>query len=122
MTYYAKLQVTATKQILSNSSTLPLHKGKKIKTFTLPNRFAVLTLNDTSDGLFDAPLDTHNGIVVNLSHKVEEPAPPVFIKHITNFSAFYDVLTTSPSGFTCKSTLSYNIIRSNVLKNYKKNR
>lgn len=89
----------------SNTSTLHFHDVKKSRSFISPNRFAVLTSNDTcSDNVFDAPYVSHN-----TEHQVDEPVPPIYVKHITHSSAFKDIFVkiTSPNGFICKLIANY---------------
>jgi hypothetical protein len=121
---------TSSKRVLSSTSpNSSLHKGKKTKTFTSPNRFAVLVSIDINDDtVFDAaPPSCEVTVPSSLPFDQAEPAaPPIYIRNINNFSAFIDVLikTLSPKGFTCKSTLSYIIvcpngrINFNLLSNY----
>jgi hypothetical protein len=104
---------TSSKRVLSSTSpNSPLHEGKKTKTFTSPNRFAVLASTDT---VFDAaPPSCEVTVPSSLpSDQAEPAAPPIYIRNINNFSAFKDVLikTIGPKGFTCKSTPSYLIVR-----------
>lgn len=63
------------RRILSNSSILLLNEGKKTKTFTLLNCFAVLASSDTYYSIFDVPLRTHHDIVVNLFHSKHKVEP-----------------------------------------------
>jgi hypothetical protein len=106
---------TSSKRILANSSLSPLHEGKKTKTFTSPNCYAVLTTVDISDDtVFDATLSPSRDYtvfdvtlspfrdytVVHLSHPMdlEDLAPPLYISNIINFSAFnYKLRPPSPT-------------------------
>lgn len=85
---------TASKCTLSNISVPTRYDGKKTKTFTLPNRFAVFTSSDTNDSVFIAAANTHND-VVNLLHyelKIVQQSSPTCIRGIINFLVFKDVL------------------------------
>jgi hypothetical protein len=116
--------LTSSKRVLSSTSPNSLlHEGKKTKTFTLPNRFAVLASIDTNDDIvFDAALPSCEVTVPSSlpSDQAEPAAPPIYIRNINNFSAFKDVLikTVDPKRFTCKSTLSYLIVRPNGRINF----
>jgi len=88
---------TSEKRILSRSSSnSPLHEEKKTKTFTSPNRFAVLASIDTNDdSVFDAVPPSHEVTAVPsslASDQVEPLVPPIYIRNINNFSAFKDIL------------------------------
>jgi hypothetical protein len=115
---------TSSKRVLSSTSpNSPLHEGKKTKTFTSPNHFAVLASIDTNDDtVFDAaPLSCEFTISSSIiSNQAEPAAPPIYIRNINNFSAFKDVLirTVGPKGYTCKSTPSYLIVRPNGRVNF----
>jgi hypothetical protein len=102
----------------------PLHEEKKKKTYTSSNRYAVLSTVDISDDtVFDAaPSPSRDHTVVLQSHPTDlaDLAPPFYISNITNFSAFNDTLikTTTPNGFTCKSTPSHLIVRHRGKNNF----
>ncbi|XP_025410246.1 uncharacterized protein LOC112683422 [Sipha flava] len=97
---------TSSKRILSNSSLSPLYEGKKTKTFTSPNGYAVFSTVDISDDtVFDAaPSPSRDDTVVHQFYPTDltDLAPPFYISNITNFSTFNDTLikTTAPNGFT----------------------
>jgi hypothetical protein len=84
---------TSSKIILSSTlPNFPLHGGKKTKTFTSPNRFAVLaSLDINNDTVFDAAPPSCE-VTVLPSDQAEPAAPPIYIWNINNFSAFKDVL------------------------------
>jgi hypothetical protein len=78
---------TSSKIILfSSSPNSPLHKGKKTKTFTSPNRFAALASVDTNDdSVFDAVPPSHEVTVVpssSPSDQTEPLAPPFYTRSI----------------------------------------
>jgi hypothetical protein len=104
---------TSSKRVLSSTSpNSPLHEGKKTKTFTSPNFFAVFASIDTNDDIVfnAAPPSCEVTIPSSLPSDQAEPmVPPIYIRNINNFSAFKDVLikTFGPKGLTCKSTPSY---------------
>ncbi|KAF0773412.1 Uncharacterized protein FWK35_00023625 [Aphis craccivora] len=46
----------------------------------------------------------------------DSPAPPIYIKDISNYSSFKNLLTKliGPNGFTCKSSTSYIIVQPSI--------
>jgi hypothetical protein len=115
---------TSSKRVLSSTSpNSSLHERKNTKTFTSPNRFAVLASIDTNDDtVFDAAPPSYEITVPSSlpSDQAEPAAPPIYIRNINNFSALKDVLikTVGPKGSTCKSTSSYLIVRPNGRVNF----
>jgi hypothetical protein len=102
---------TLSKRVLSSTfKNSPLHEGKKIKTLSSPNRFAVLASIDTNDDtVFDAVPPSCKFTVPSSFHfdQAEPAAPPIYIRNINNFFALKDVLikTVSPNGFTVSPLL-----------------
>jgi len=113
------------KRNLSNSSTSPKVDDKKSKVFVTPNCYAVLCSDDSSDHVFNTPINSataRNETLGPAKPNIEQPmldkqdssptAPPFYISNISNFSAFTKELTrlTGPDAFTCKSTKSFLIV------------
>lgn len=118
------------KRNLSSSSLSPSLTDKKSKVFITPNRFAVLSTNDSGDQEAAATSASNSSVAppaapVNQSHTAQVRdvvIPPIFVENISNFSAFNNILTdiTSPKGFTCRATSTYlKVIPSNRI-NYNK--
>ncbi|KAF0764094.1 Uncharacterized protein FWK35_00002499 [Aphis craccivora] len=110
---------------LSISSTSPSQNDKKSKVYASPNRYALLSAEDTDDiaptlsstNLKDDPVNQPQ------TERDNGPsAPPIYIKNIVNYSAFNKLLTniTNSNGFTCRSTPSYLIVQPTGRLNFNK--
>lgn len=115
-----------TKRNLSTSSISPSQNDKKTKIYVSPNRFDLLSTDDTNDIAPTMPSTNLRDVTaVNLLHTEQDmgpPAPPIHIKNITDYSAFNKVLTniTNSNGFTCRSTPSYLIVQPTGRQNFNK--
>ena len=118
------------KRNLSASSSPKQDVKKKNKSFTSPNRYAVLSEDiDTLPEVFSpSPVPgpqlglnkaSHDSTNQVTEDEFDDRAPPIFIKNITNYSSFVTLSNlTGNNGFTCKATSSFLIIRPNGCENY----
>jgi hypothetical protein len=113
------------KRNLSTSSASPSQNDKKSKVYVSPNRYALLSTDDTDDIATTMPLTNLKDDSANQPHTEQDmglPAPPIYIKNIANYSAFNKLLTniTNSNGFTCRSTPSHLIVQPTSRINFNK--
>ncbi|KAF0718642.1 Uncharacterized protein FWK35_00030289, partial [Aphis craccivora] len=111
---------TKSKRNLSNSSLSPSLSDEKSKIFITPNRYAVLdTDKNESTTLYNSSKTSHGNSHIPDQNN-DSPAPPIYIKDISNYSSFKNLLTKliAPNGFTCKSSTSYLIVQPSSKYNF----
>ena len=120
-------QNNKSKRHLSDSSLSPRHDVQKSKVFITPNKYAVLANDETPENVSKLTTVSTNSKVVlanqpPTNEEPDPPAPPVYIKNISNYSAFNATLSKimGPNGFTCKSTSTYLIVQPLSRSNFNK--
>jgi hypothetical protein len=86
------------------------------KVHVSPNRLSPLGTDDNNNVATTMSLTNPKGDPMNLSHNKRDMgslAPPIYVKNISNYSAFNKVLIniTNQNGFTCRSMPSHIIIK-----------
>uniref|UniRef100_A0A2H8TD95 Nucleic-acid-binding protein from transposon X-element n=1 Tax=Melanaphis sacchari TaxID=742174 RepID=A0A2H8TD95_9HEMI len=108
------------KRNLSNSSLSPTLGDKKSKIFITPNRYAVLASDEIEISTPSITSISNHGNAHIIDQGEDSPAPPIYIKDISNYSSFKNLLTNliGPNGFTCKSSTLYLIVQPSSLSNF----